>query len=162
MPPPARRELEPQLSSYRRRCFRLLAAVIIPLLVLGGLEAGLRLGGYGHSTGFFLKSRIGGRAVFIENQNFGYRFFPRALVRVPEPQVVPVQKSNDTYRVFVFGESAALGDPEPAYGLPRMLELMLRDRFPGARFEVEGSSDAGSLKPLLPGRDVAAARRFVG
>src|SRR5690349_5371291 len=29
-------------------------------------------------------------------------------------------------------------------------------RLTGASFEVEGSSDAGSLKPLLPGRDVAA------
>ena len=144
-------------STLRRRFFQLLAVVVIPLLLLGGLEAGLRLGGYGHPTGFFLKTRIGGRAVFVDNQNFGYRFFPRALVRVPEPQVVPAQKSNDTYRVFVFGESAALGDPEPAYGLPRMLELLLRDRFPGARFEVVNAAmTAINSHVILPiARDAA-------
>ncbi|MFM7101643.1 MAG: tetratricopeptide repeat protein, partial [Verrucomicrobiota bacterium] len=36
----------------------------------------------------------------------------------------------------VLGESAALGDPEPAYGLPRVLEVLLSRRLPGRRIEV--------------------------
>jgi hypothetical protein len=34
------------------------------------------------------------------------------------------------------GESAALGDPDPAYGAPRYLQVLLRDRFPALHFEV--------------------------
>jgi hypothetical protein len=45
-------------------------------------------------------------------------------------------KSTDTYRIFILGESAAQGDPEPAYGAWRYLEMLLRERFPGQRFEV--------------------------
>ncbi|MHC5081904.1 MAG: tetratricopeptide repeat protein [Planctomycetota bacterium] len=40
------------------------------------------------------------------------------------------------YRIFVFGGSAAWGDPEPAFGFVRILEAMLEDRYPGVRFEV--------------------------
>ncbi len=39
-------------------------------------------------------------------------------------------------RIFIFGESAAMGDPEPAYGAGRYLEVLLRERFPGRKFEV--------------------------
>src|SRR6266851_1090040 len=100
-------ELTPSLplavAMAKRRWFRVLAATLIPLLVLGAAEAGLRVAGYGYPAGFFLKSRFGGRAVYIENQKFGYRFFPRALARVPEPEVLPVEKAPSTYRIFVFG-----------------------------------------------------------
>lgn len=46
------------------------------------------------------------------------------------------RKPENTCRIFVFGESAALGDPEPAFGFGRYLEVLLRDRFPQTRFEV--------------------------
>jgi len=39
-------------------------------------------------------------------------------------------------RIFFFGESAAMGDPEPAFGVPRMLQAMLELKFPGNKFEV--------------------------
>jgi hypothetical protein len=45
-------------------------------------------------------------------------------------------KSTNTLRVFVFGESAAYGDPQPKFGLPRMLEVLLRERFADKRIEV--------------------------
>jgi len=41
-----------------------------------------------------------------------------------------------TYRIFLFGESAAYGDPEPAYGMGRFLEAVLEIRHPGTDFEV--------------------------
>jgi tetratricopeptide (TPR) repeat protein len=47
-----------------------------------------------------------------------------------------VTKSANAYRVFLFGESAANGDPDPSYGVGRYLERLLRDRFPGTQFEV--------------------------
>ncbi|HUA68923.1 MAG TPA: tetratricopeptide repeat protein, partial [Candidatus Saccharimonadales bacterium] len=47
-----------------------------------------------------------------------------------------VKKSPVTYRIFVFGESAPLGDPDPSYGFWRYLQVLLRERFPGTKFEV--------------------------
>jgi tetratricopeptide (TPR) repeat protein len=39
-------------------------------------------------------------------------------------------------RIFVFGESAAYGDPKPEFDLPRLLEALLQGSRPGVRFEV--------------------------
>jgi len=126
----------PVLSARRRWCFRLGAAVLLPVLLLAGLEAGLRVAGYGYPTSFFLKTRISGQDVFIENERFGLRFFPANAARSPSPVVLPAEKANNCYRIFLFGESAALGDPRPAYGVGRYVEVLLRERFPEARFEV--------------------------
>ena len=46
------------------------------------------------------------------------------------------QKPPGRYRIFLFGESAALGDPAPAFGVGRYLEVLLRERFPKSDFEV--------------------------
>jgi len=130
-------KLAPPTVPWRRRwLYRLAAATIVPLLALVILELVLRIGGYGYPASFFLKIRIQGRTVFVENDKFGRRFFPPALVRSPAPLVMPADKPTNTYRIFLMGESAALGDPEPAYGFGRYLEVLLRERFPGTRFEV--------------------------
>lgn len=121
--------------SARRWGFRL-AALTIPLVLLLALEILLRVFGFGYPTSFFLKERVGGQPVFIENQQFAKRYFPPGLARSPNPVVVPAVKSPDTCRIFVFGESAAMGDPEPAFGFSRILDVMLRAQYPGRKFEV--------------------------
>ncbi len=113
-----------------------LAAAALPLLLLLGVEAALRLGGYGYSTDFFKKTTIAGRDYFVENDQFGLRFFPAALARVASPELMTAKKAPDTIRIFIFGESAALGDPRPNYGAGRYLETLLRARFPEQKFEV--------------------------
>jgi Flp pilus assembly protein TadD len=115
---------------------RLLAMLLIPALFLGAVELGLRLLGYGYPTGFFLKKTIAGKMYYETNYKFAYRFFPRALARTPIPQRFAATKAPGTFRVFIFGESAANGDPDPAYGFGRHLEILLRERYPGTRFEV--------------------------
>ena len=100
------------------------------------LELILRVVGYGYPTSFFLKTKVNGQSVFIENQQFSRRYFPPGLERTPQPVMFPVVKAPDTVRIFVFGESAAMGDPEPAYGFPRILEVLLREATPGKRVEV--------------------------
>ena len=45
-------------------------------------------------------------------------------------------KPPNTKRIFILGESAALGDPMPEFSFSRMLEKMLIERFPSNRFEV--------------------------
>ena len=108
----------------------------VPLLLLLVAEGLLRWAGFGYPTGFFLPRQLEGRAVLIDNQEFGKRFFPPGLVRYPRPFTMPEPKPAEALRIFVLGESAALGDPEPKFGLPRMLERLLRERFPERRIDV--------------------------
>jgi tetratricopeptide (TPR) repeat protein len=124
----------PALSRRRRWLFRLLAATLVPAALLGLLEGGLRLFGYGYPTAFFLKTS--GRNAYTTNQRFGWQFFPPAIARYPEVCEFPAVKPEGACRIFILGESAAMGTPEPAFAFGRMLEAMLRQRYPGVRFEV--------------------------
>jgi tetratricopeptide (TPR) repeat protein len=133
---PRRAEPEVPLSAGRKWLFRFIALVVLPLLLLGGVEAGLRVAGYGYPTGFFKKIRVGDKDYFISNEDFTLRFFPPQLARWPVPFIFPATKSPDTIRIFIFGESAAMGDPQPAYGAGRFMEVLMRQRFPGKKIEV--------------------------
>lgn len=123
-------------SPARRWAFRIAIVVLAPLLVVSLPELVLRVIGYGYPTSFFLPTLILGRNVYIENDRFGLRFFPPELARSPSPMVMAAEKPPGNYRIFIFGESAALGDPEPAYSMGRYLQVLLQDRYPGAHFEV--------------------------
>jgi tetratricopeptide (TPR) repeat protein len=126
----------PPISRRRLWWFRFCAAILIPLVIIGGLDLGLRLIGYGYPTSFFLRYNINGQDYYVPNDEFGYRFFPHSLARTPAPQRMAIKKSPDTYRIFMFGESAAMGDPDPGFGAWRYLQVLLRERFPGTKFEV--------------------------
>jgi tetratricopeptide (TPR) repeat protein len=127
----------PASAAPRRRwAFRLAAATLIPALVLVAVELALRLAGLGYPTGFFLETTRNGQRVLIENSRFGWRFFPPHLARTPQPLVLAARKPPQTCRIFVFGESAAMGDPDPDFGLARVLPVLLQDQFPGTTFEV--------------------------
>lgn len=110
--------------------------VVIPLVLLGGLEAALRLAGYGYRTSLFKEIQIGNGEFLVNNDAFGLRFFPPQLVRFPGPIRMAARKSADTCRIFILGESAAMGDPEPAYGASRYLEALLSERYPKTHFEI--------------------------
>jgi tetratricopeptide (TPR) repeat protein len=125
-----------RLTARRKWLFRLVALIVLPLLLLGGLEAGLRLAGYGYSTSFFEKIRVGEKEYLVNNENFSLRFFPPQLARWPGPVMMEAKKMVDTYRIFILGESAARGEPEPSYAASRYLETLLNERFPGTHFEV--------------------------
>jgi len=105
-------------------------------MLLGGLEAGLRLAGYGHATGFFEKIRVGEKEYLVNNENFSLRFFPPQLARSPGPVMMEAKKPANAYRIFILGESAARGEPEPPYAASRYLETLLDARYPDTRFEV--------------------------
>jgi tetratricopeptide (TPR) repeat protein len=134
-PPPAR-----ALSPGRKWLFRLLAIVVVPLLALGALELLLRLLGFGFDPHFFKRASLGGKEVYSANPDFGLRFFPRSQVRIPDMEVMPATKAPGTCRIFIFGESAALGDPRPNYGAGCYLEVLLAERFPETKFEIINTS----------------------
>ena len=123
------------LSARRLWLFRLLALALLPLLLVL-LELGLRLAGYGYATGFFQPLQINGENYLVQNEDFGLRFFPKETFRRPEPIRINAGKPPGRIRIFILGESAALGDPEPAYGAGRYLQALLRERFPTGDFEV--------------------------
>ncbi len=105
-------------------------------MVLALVEALLRLVGIGCLTDFFVPASVENEAVLVDNQAFGKRFFPAELVRYPHPFLIPVHKTSRDLRVFVLGESAAMGDPDAKFGLPRMLEVLLQGRFPDRNVQV--------------------------
>lgn len=109
---------------------------LVPLLLLLGLEAGLRLSGYGYNPAFFVPQPIGGEAFLVQNEEFSRRFFPAEVIRQPSALRMRAHKPAGTKRIFVLGESAAMGDPEPAFGPARYLEALLRQRYPGQAFEI--------------------------
>jgi tetratricopeptide (TPR) repeat protein len=146
------------LSITRRWFFRVAAIVLVPLLFFLILEAGLRLAGIGYPMSFFLPMHINGRDCLVENDRFGWRFFGPEMARAPFPFVIPKVKPSDTIRVFVFGESAAYGDPQPKFGLCRVLEALLDGRHPDKHFEVVNTAmTAINSHVILPiARDCAA------
>lgn len=126
-------------SLRRVWCFRLLA-MLLPVLALGVVELALGLAGYGHPTAFFLPANDQGRKMVRDNPWFGRRFFPPAVARTPRPLYLAARKPQDSVRIFVFGESAAMGDPEPAYGFARQLERLLQARHPDRKIEVANTA----------------------
>ena len=130
-----------------------------PLVFFLLLEGSLRLAGFGYPTAFLLRGRIKDREVLVQNDRFARRFFGPDLARQPFPLAIHSPKPRDTVRIFVFGESAAYGDPQPDFGLSRMLEAVLGGRYPGVRFEVVNAAmTAINSHAILPiARDCARA-----
>lgn len=107
-----------------------------PILVCFVIELALRLGDWGYPPSAVSSCRVDGRPYFCDNPKFTWRFFPPRLARVGEPFAFPAEKSDETYRIFILGASAALGTPDSAYGFGRILNVMLAEAYPEVRFEV--------------------------
>jgi len=156
-------ELRPPISTRRLWLFRIIAVVVIPVLALLPLELALRVVGYGYPTSTLVKGVVNGQPAYLSNNKFGWRFFPPELARDFSPFIVPADKADNTYRIFILGESAAQGNPEPAYRFGRILHIMLRRQYPSVNFEiftaampainshviVQIAKDCRSLKPDL-------------
>lgn len=128
---------DPVLPLRRKLLYAAVLAAVALVLLLGGLEAGLRLAGYGYSPHFARRMTLpGGETVWRENRWCTAPFFSPELVRRPQPFRLPAKKAPGTCRIFVLGSSAAMGDPEASFSLARVLEAMLRAAYPAQRFEV--------------------------
>ena len=127
---------EQKMKMQRLWIFRFITFILLPALLLGILEAGARLLAPGHSTAFITRTVVDGRTVCRENEKFARQFFPAEIARQPLPFSFTAEKSENTYRIFVLGASAAQGDPEPTFGFSRILERMLEHRYPEVDFEV--------------------------
>lgn len=128
--------------------------LLTPVLVLGLLEAALTWQGFGEDASFFHVVDEGGRRLVRSNPTFTRRFLPAGMDRIPLPVEIPAAKGPGVVRVVVVGSSAALGDPEPAFGIARHIDVLLHARFPGTTFEVVNTGLTGVNSHVI--REVAA------
>ena len=110
-----------------RRWLFYFSTLAIPVLFFVLLEAGLRLGGYGHSYPLFIPA-VDAPGYLQANQEVVRRFVV-AETREPEvaiwPVAFPADKAPETLRIFVQGGSTAAGWP---YGFGASLAGMLQQR----------------------------------
>ena len=126
--------MQSPLSQKRLR--RLLLSVAAPIIFFGVLELLLRVTGVGYPPGYVVHRMIDGKALLTSNPDFGKRFFDARRSRNPPLFAVKANRDPGTFRVVVLGGSAAMGDPYPSAGVPRMIEAMLTARHPGNPVEV--------------------------
>ena len=129
--------MRPQpVSRWRFWAPRIAFAIVAPLVLLALTEGALRIFHVGYSTKLMEPCMIHGRESSCYNLFFAAPFFPPGMIKTPQFFSIDPVKPRGTYRIFVLGESAAMGDPDFAYGFSRYLEVMLRTRFPAEKFEV--------------------------
>lgn len=121
--------------------------VVLTGVVLVGAELALRFIGYGHPAPLYVPSSEAGE--YRDNPSFGRRFFPGSWTPDTAPTRVAVPPGDDVFRVAVLGESAAYGYPDPAFGLPRMLQALLEERLPKRKVEVINAALSGVSTPIL-------------
>ncbi len=138
-------------SGGKRYWPQIATSVFVPVLLLGVIEGALRLFGVGFPTDLTVPCTVQGHAAACYNLFFPAPFFPPGMIKTPQAYAIPAEKPQGTFRIFVLGESAAMGDPDPAYAFSRYLEVMLRERYPSMKFEVVNTgSVAINSHVLLP------------
>lgn len=123
-----------QMKIWHRITLGIAIACLISTLAVILLEGALRVIKYGHPTSFFLKDPISG--LVIENERFIWQFLSSQSHLKPHPFRFEEKRESDAIRIFILGESAALGTPEPAFGFGRVLERILKHRYPERTIEV--------------------------
>jgi tetratricopeptide (TPR) repeat protein len=127
---------EKSSNSKRQLLFKVIA-VTLPFMAVIFLEVLLRLFHCGYTTSLFIadSARPG---YFHNNRNVNYRIFTdRIDAPASYEQSFKKEKSPDTYRIFVLGESSALGFPYNHRGsFPRMLQYWLEKSYPDRNIEV--------------------------
>ncbi len=124
----------PKRVTWRGWLARFALAMGVPLLLFSGTEVALRLAGFGHPADFFISDDAPG--IFRTNPWFTNQFFPASFGLKPLNFRLAKEKPPGEYRVFVIGESAAMGVPEPGFGLAPQLRAQLRAAYPGRAITV--------------------------
>jgi tetratricopeptide (TPR) repeat protein/lysophospholipase L1-like esterase len=113
---------------------RLALLVGAPILFFFTLEAVLRISGFGRPADLFVKD--GEAGVYRTNPGFTIPFMPASFEIQPLNFRIRKKKDSGSIRVFVLGESAAQGTPDPEFGFAAQLRAQLRALFPGRTVEV--------------------------
>ncbi|MDR0994307.1 MAG: tetratricopeptide repeat protein [Verrucomicrobiota bacterium] len=125
--------------------FLVLMAVLLELLAVYFFP--------GRSTRFLVSGETSGQKAWIDNQFFPYRFFPARAAPTPIPVTALKEAPEQTIRICLLGDRAAMGNPTPPFGLGRQLEMMLQTRYPQHRVEIVHMTMEGGNSHVL--REVA-------
>ncbi len=128
--------IDPPVSRWRFWLPRIVFAIVVPIALLALTEGALRLFHVGYSTDLMEPCTIHGQPSSCYNLFFAAPYFPPGMIKTPQFFSIHPVKPKGTYRIVILGESAAMGDPDFAYGFSRYLEVMLRQRFPAMKFEI--------------------------
>ena len=127
---------EVRRSSKYGLALRIVMAFCVPVLLIGLVEAGLRVFNVGYSPDVTVPCTIRGTLADCYNLFFAAPFFPPGMITTPQMYAIPAIKTAETFRIVILAESAAMGDPDSSYGFSRYLDVMLRERYPNIKFEV--------------------------
>ncbi len=105
-----------------------------PVLFFCCLEGALRMAGFGKATEFFIPDQQTG--YYRTNPDFTAPFMPASFGIQPLSFRIRKHKAPNSVRIFVLGESAAQGIPDPDFGFAPQLRAELRSRYPGLSVEV--------------------------
>jgi len=133
--------MNPAGRIFRTVFFRM-AMLALPLAVLMLLEGILRLARYGGDLRLFIDAEAPYGRFYRVNPNVARRyFFRQSTLPHSSNDVFLKKKTGEAFRIFVLGESTALGFP---YGnilmFSRILQYRLQDAFPGRRIEIVNTS----------------------
>ena len=123
--------------NVREIIFRVILIGIAPALLVM-IEFGLRLFRYGGSTDLFVTVKGQHGSYYMVNPDLGKQYFLNQDVRPYVSQdVIPLNKSDDAYRIFCLGASTTVGFP---YMYNAAFPSLLKDRltvlFPERTIEV--------------------------
>lgn len=124
------------LTAGRRNLHRVLAVVVVPALLLAAAEVSLRIAGVGHPTSLWVTQSVRGEQRAVDNLFFTWPWFGPRRARQPVPFALQHPKPDGRVRVFVLGASAAQGDPDPAFSMSRVMEVLLDRGWPEVDTEV--------------------------
>ncbi len=122
---------------------------LLPIILLVSLEVTLRLIKIGEDRSPLIKKQIHNLSFYLPNRSFYQQFFDMPLHNFVNWDhldfYVPSQKDKNTFRIFIFGESAMYGLESSA----RQLEVMLRQSIPQMKWEIYNVSCPGINSHVL-------------
>ncbi|HUI08775.1 MAG TPA: hypothetical protein VL221_00535 [Bacteroidota bacterium] len=149
----------PQLSHGKSVAFWVIT-LALPFLLIGLLEAGLRVFGYGPNLGLFTTTTVHGTTYYLLNHEVKARYFPDIrFTASTSREYFVMPKPPGTFRIFVLGGSTAVGFP---YGANGSFASFLRQRlaclFPDRKIELInlGMTGTNSYTVLDLARDLPA------
>ncbi|MCY4778215.1 tetratricopeptide repeat protein [Sphingobacterium sp. UT-1RO-CII-1] len=111
-------------------------ALSLPFLLLALAELGLRYADYGDNLDDLFLTTPDNNYHYL-NKNISKRYFNGEQASHGNAEFFKTQKDSNTFRLFVLGESAALGFPYPNnIAFSRMLKYILQENYPHKDIEV--------------------------
>ncbi|MDP4173933.1 MAG: hypothetical protein Q8933_08195 [Bacteroidota bacterium] len=131
-----------------------LVMILIPVLFFVLLESSLRIFNYGIDTREWIPATYN---KIVMNPQIGHRYFYTTKgIPYPNPETFDKVKGENTYRVFVLGESSAAGYPyTPAASFSKYLKKRLEILYPSMKIEVINIAmtaiNTYALRDMFPG-----------